>query len=117
MIGTNKADPALCTRLACPDFRDEKLVLHNDVEEIWHMVVMSPKFHCECTGLSVGYSWGLSKLEYRKWCTFKARDLLATVKPSLSAANIPWHVAWAFATNTRDFIRGYTTGATGGGGY
>ncbi|CAM9883750.1 unnamed protein product, partial [Ascophyllum nodosum] len=49
-----------------PDVRNERTALQHTVESRGHILVLPPKFHPEVAGVGIEYSWGMSKLEYRR---------------------------------------------------
>ena len=48
------------------DFRNERTVLLHTVESRGHILVLSRNFHPEVAGVGIEYSWGMSKLKYRR---------------------------------------------------
>ncbi len=49
-----------------PDFRDEKPALIHLVESRGHIALLSPKCHPEVAGVGIEYSWGMSKMKFRR---------------------------------------------------
>ena len=49
-----------------PDFKNEKSALQHTVEGRGHIPLLSPKFHPEVAGVGIEYSWGMSKLKFRR---------------------------------------------------
>ena len=49
-----------------PDFRNERTALQDTVESQGHILVLPPKFHLEVADVGIEYSWGISKLKYRR---------------------------------------------------
>ena len=49
-----------------PDFKNERTALQHTVEKRGHILVLSPKFHPEVAGVGIEYSWGMSKLKFRR---------------------------------------------------
>ena len=49
-----------------PDVRNERTALQHTVESRRHIFVLSPNLHPEVAGVGIEYSWGISKLKYRR---------------------------------------------------
>ena len=49
-----------------PDFKNELSALEHTVAKRGHILVLSPKFHPELAGVGIEYSWGMSKLKFRR---------------------------------------------------
>lgn len=97
----------------CADFKAQKSQLQLEIESRGHLFDMSPKYGCEIAGVGIEYSWGRSKLHFRKHCTFKNSDLMPRVKASLSEEVIPLSLVRKYARKTRDYMRAYAAGAVG----
>ena len=50
----------------CEDFRNETGALQSLVEARGHILVMSPKGHCELAGQGIEYDWGKMKQNFRR---------------------------------------------------
>ncbi|CAM9442834.1 unnamed protein product, partial [Ectocarpus sp. 8 AP-2014] len=56
-----------CTVLGnCSDFKEEKPAPLHLVESRGHILIMPPKCHPELASVGVEYSWGKSKLKFRR---------------------------------------------------
>lgn len=97
----------------CDDFIEQKSVLHEVVHDRGHILDMSPKFACEMAGVGVEYSWGRSKLHFRKHCTQKGSDLRERVKAATSEDVVPLFLVRKYARITRDYMRLYRSGMAG----
>ena len=96
--------------LSClPDFKNERTALQHRVEKRGHILVLSPKFHPEVAGVGIEYSWGMSKLKFRREINDEvAKNLHANIlrcfcrKTILTLARVR-----RFARRTRDYCRAY----------
>ena len=52
--------------MSCTDFFNEKGALEDMVSSRGHVLMVSPKGHPELAGVGVEYSWGKSKMHYRR---------------------------------------------------
>ena len=50
----------------CSDFLEEETMLQTFVKKLGARCVRSPKYHCEIAGEGIEYSWGNSKMKYRR---------------------------------------------------
>ena len=82
---------------------------HHTVEKRGHILVLSPKFHPEVAGVGIEYSWGMSKLKFRRGINDEVpknlhRNILASVcrETILTLSRIR-----RFARRTRDYCRAY----------
>ena len=75
---------------SCADFASEISQLQFVAENLGVKVVMTPKAHAESAGRGIEYSWGYSKLNFRKNNTSgdKAKRLEENVRKAI-ATNVP----------------------------
>lgn len=118
---TGRADPKTgknCYTVlgSCPDFRAEKSALQHVVESRGHILIMSPKCHPELAGVGVEYSWGKSKLEFRRKINDEdPKHLKENVLKALSTDGIlTLERVRRFARRTRDYRRTYALLASKG---
>ena len=88
-------------------------MLQEAIEQRGHLLLLSPKFHCERAGVGVEYAWGRAKMNFRKKCMFTTADLYANVRQSLSRDNIPLRLMRSYARKCRDYERTYARGYDG----
>lgn len=100
----------------CPDFRDEKSALQHLVESRGHILLMSPKCHPEIAGVGIEYSWGKSKLEFRRNINDEiVKNLRENMLKALSTDKIlTLGRVRRFARRTRDYRRTYARLASAG---
>ena len=68
-MSTTSADPKMNIELVLgglPDFKNKRAVLQHMVERRGHILVLSSKCHPEVAGVGIEYSWGMSKLQFRR---------------------------------------------------
>ena len=92
-----------------PDFKNGRTALQHTVEKRGHILVLSPKFHPEVAGVGIEFSWGMSKLKFRRGINDEVpknlhRNILASVcrETILTLSRIR-----RFARRTRDYCRAY----------
>lgn len=51
---------------SCSDFIEEKSMLQKNIKDLGGECIHSPKYHCEIAGEGIEYSWGNSKMKYRR---------------------------------------------------
>eukprot|EP00733_Pompholyxophrys_punicea_P000792 Pompholyxophrys_punicea_v1_NODE_290_length_2356_cov_40.811280.p1 type:complete len:268 gc:universal NODE_290_length_2356_cov_40.811280:1473-2276(+) len=91
---------------SCTDFRNEKTALQALFEDRGHILLMSPKCHPELAGVGIEYSWGKSKLEFRRRINDQVpANLQQNVIKSLSVDVLPLSRIRKFARRTRDYRR------------
>ncbi|KAJ1427294.1 hypothetical protein B484DRAFT_396149 [Ochromonadaceae sp. CCMP2298] len=102
---------ALAALARCVDFKTETTALQELLESRGHILVTSVKCHPELAGCGIEYSWGKSKLEFRKKnnCTGKKRcNLKDRVASSLDIGSVlPLERIWKFERRTRDYKNVY----------
>lgn len=93
----------------CTDFKNEKHELQHLVETRGHVLLISPKYHPEMAGLGIDYSWGKSKLEFRrKFNDCTAKNLRKNTLRALDADGVLFlDRVRRFARRTRDYRRVY----------
>lgn len=92
-----------------PDFKNEKSALQHTIESRGHILLLSPKFHPEIAGVGIEYSWGMSKLKFRREINDEvAKHLHANMEASMCRATIlTLGRVRRFARRTRDYCRAY----------
>ena len=79
----------------CEDFRNEKGALQCLVEARGHILVMSPKGHCELAGQGIEYDWGKMKQNFRRKNKYK--HFHGLILDSMSRATLPLSTSRKFA--------------------
>ena len=103
-------DPAMSMPLVlgkCEDFANETTALQEQFRIRGHILKMCVKCHPEIAGVGVEYTWGKSKLQYRRYNDCVAKHMYATIIKSLSTANIPLSTIRKFARRTRAHMRAH----------
>ena len=92
-----------------PDFKNERTALQHTVEKRGHILVMSPKFHPEVAGVGIEYSWGMSKLKFRREINDENPKHLHDniVKSMCRGTILTLSRVRRFARRTRDYCRAY----------
>lgn len=74
-----------------------------------HILITCVKCHPELAGCGIEFSWGKSKLEYRKNndTAMNKKTLLPRIKDSLSKYILPIERIWKFERRTRDYRNNY----------
>ena len=92
-----------------PDLKNERIALQHTVEKRGYILVLWPKFHPEVAGVGIEYSWGMSKLKFRREINDEVpknlhRNILASMcrETILTLSRIR-----RFARRTRDYCRAY----------
>ena len=93
-----------------PDFKNERTALQHTVEKRGHILVLSPKFHPEVAGVGIEYSWGMSKLKFRREINDEVpenlhRNILASMCRETTILTLSR--IRRFARCTRDYCRAY----------
>ena len=93
----------------CPDFMKEQSQLQHLVKSRGHRLIMSPKCHPELAGVGIEYSWGKSKLEFRRGINdCVALHLEKNVREALDTADVlTLGRVRLYARKTRDYRRVY----------
>ena len=89
----------------CEDFRNEKGALQCLVEARGHILVMSPKGHCELAGQGIEYDWGKMKQNFRRKNKYK--HFHGLILDSMSRATLPLSTSRKFARKARAYRRAY----------
>ena len=90
------------------DFRAEKPALQSLVEARGHILVMSPKGHCELAGDGIEYDWGKMKQTFRRKNKYvKFHELILE---SMSRRALPLSTSRKFARKARAYRRAYREG-------
>jgi hypothetical protein len=112
--GKELLDPALDAPAAlarCEDFATETTALQELLESRGHILVPCVKCHPELAGCGIEYSWGKSKMEFRKknnGTGNKRSNLQERVARSLDTASVlPLEKVWKFERRTRDYRNVY----------
>ena len=92
-----------------PDFKNEKSALQHTVEERGHILLLSPKFHLEVAGVGIEYSWGMSKLKFRREIKDEVpKNLHENIVASMCGETIlTLGRVHRFARRCRDYCRAY----------
>ena len=92
-----------------PDFKNERSALQHTVEKRGHILMLSPKFHPEVAGVGIEYSWGMSKLKFRRELNDEIpRHLHQNIVSSMCRETIlTLPRIRRFARRTRDYCRAY----------
>ena len=93
----------------CEDFVNEKSApLHTLVEARGHILVMSPKGHCELAGQGIEYDWGKPKQNFRRKNKYiKFHDYILC---SMSRSVLSRSTSRKFARKPRAYRRAYREG-------
>ena len=89
----------------CEDFRNEKGALQTLIEARGHILVMSPKGHCELAGQGIEYDWGKMKQNFRRKNKYK--HFHGLILDSMSRATLPLSTSRKFARKARAYRRAY----------
>ena len=92
----------------CPDFRNETTALQAMVESRGHILVMSPKGHCELAGDGIEYDWGRMKQNFRR--KNKYTNFHELILSSMGRASLPLATSRKFARKARAYRRAYRHG-------
>ena len=92
----------------CPDFKNEKGALQALVEARGHILVMSPKGHCELAGNGIEYDWGKMKQNFRRKNRYRGFHEL--ILDSMSREVLPLSTSRKFARKARAYRRAYREG-------
>ena len=106
-------DPTLdahTTLAACSDFVNEVGILQEMLEKRGHILIVCVKCHPEIAGVGVEYSWGKSKMYYRRHNSPDQRKntLLDRIMKSVSTDVLPLDRIWKFERRTRTYRNIYT---------
>ena len=87
---------------ACPEYFIETTIIEELFVRRGHILIMSPKGHPELAGVGVEYSWGKSKLEFRRSNEARNKENLERlVLASLSLEVLPLARIRKFARKAR----------------
>lgn len=112
MTASDKDPANNCTTVlrGLPDFKNERSSLQHVVESRGHILVLSPKFHPEVAGLGIEYSWGMSKMKFRREINDEVPENLDrnNIRQSMNTLDILYiGRIRRFARRTRDYCRAY----------
>ena len=101
---------------AQPDFKDERPALQHLVESRGHILLLSPKYHPEIAGVGIEFSWGMSKMKFRREIN---DEIPAHLHHNMVASMCPRTILTLrrvrrFARRTRDYCRAYHALEKGG---
>jgi hypothetical protein len=95
----------------CEDFEMEVTALQELVSRSGHILVMTPKGHCELAGQGIECCWGKSKKYYRRHNhTYARGSFKKLVIESMSRKNLGIRTARTFARVARAYLNTYATG-------
>lgn len=99
-----------------PDFKNEKSALQHTVEGRGHILLLSPKYHPEVAGVGIEYSWGMSKLKFRREINDEVPKHLHDniVKSMCRERILTLGRLRRFARRSRDYCRAYVAHENGG---
>lgn len=93
----------------CEDFLNEKTALQAMVEARGHILVMSPKGHCELAGQGIEYDWGKMKQTYRRNNRYQTNFHEMMLK-SMARDVLRLSTSRKFARKARAYRRAYREG-------
>ena len=102
-----KADDVKAVLKECEDFRTEWSHIQKVVQDRGHILLCSPKGHCELAGVGIEYCWGKSKQHFRKYNDCKTANLHKNIEASLAPSNLGLDRVRRFARKTREYKRAY----------
>ena len=91
----------------CHDFATQKTALEKLVADRGHILLMSPKGHCEVAGLGIEYAWGVAKRYFRRHNDVVAKHLHDNVVKALSPDVLTLRRCRMFARRAREYKRAY----------
>jgi len=95
----------------CEDFRNEVTLLEEIAWRRGHIVLFTPKGHCELAGIGIEYCWGKLKKWYRRNNSPTGpADFFDLVVRSMSREVLPLTTARRFARKARAYMRAYLSG-------
>ena len=99
----------------CWDFANdgnEQTAFHELLISRGHVPEMSPKCHPEVAGVEVEYSWGKSKMHFRRHTDHVARHLHDNIVASMSPEVLTLTRVRRYARKARAYRRAYSTSST-----
>eukprot|EP01034_Spumella_vulgaris_P036612 gene36612-45158_t len=96
---------ASLTLSQCEDFRNERGVVQQLLEDAGHILLVSPVCHPEVAGVGIEYSWGVAKLHQRRHNDCVAKHLHDLIVESLNKVTI--ESVLKSARRTREYCRAY----------
>ena len=97
---------------SCPDFVEETTAMQDLVESRGHILCLSPKYSPEVAGVGVEFSFGRSKMSFRR--TYNDRvaahlqdNVLRSISTEGPDAVLPLSLVWKYARRARDYMRAY----------
>ena len=77
-----------------------------------HLAEMSPKCHPELAGVGVEYSWGKSKMQFRRHTDHVAHHLHENIQDSMDVSVLTLLRVRRYARKARTYRRAYETSET-----
>lgn len=90
-----------------PDIKSEKCILEKVIIERGHIMILSPKCHCELAGNGIEYCWAYSQEVFIKSGEKNSSNLENKVMESLSKDILTLELIWKFERKARDYMRMY----------
>ena len=104
---TNEALNATKRLQACPDFRYEKGMVQTLVKKRGGGFLLTPKYHCELTGMGVEYSWCKEKQYFKTINDKIPRNLGGNVEKALDVAVLSLDFVLWYARRARAMMEVY----------
>ena len=96
----------------CWDFATELTAFQELMISHGHLAEMSPKCHPELAGVGVEYSWGKSKMYFRRHTDHIAKHLHANIEESMAPNILTLLRVRRYARKARSYRRAYETSIT-----
>ena len=96
----------------CRDFQNEITALQAKLAARGHILKMCVKCHPELAGCGVEYSWGKSKIHFRRHNDCVAKHLFKNVLDALHASVLSLANAMKFARKARNYREAYKVGVS-----
>ena len=96
----------------CWDFATELTAFQELMVSHGHLAEMSPKCHPELAGVGVEYSWGKSKMHFRRHTDHVARHLHENIQDSMDVSVLTLLRVRRYARKARTYRRAYETSET-----
>ena len=88
-----------------PTCQNVKSLIQKIVEDRGHVLLMTPKYHCECAGVGIEYCFGRVKWWYNKHHRHTTHGLRQDTAASFAPEIVTLHHMRKFARKCRDFMR------------
>jgi len=75
-----------------PDFLEQKSLVQETIENVGHMCIFLPKFHCELNFIE--FFWGAVKRYLREHCDYSYDGLKANLPDALASVDISTIQKW-----------------------